>query len=412
MTPSQPSIGQTYVQLALAIGQHVPGYVDAYFGPPEWKAQVDAQEARPVPLLARDVAGLSAAIESDIGLDPQRKDFLTRQVRAMDTSLRILQGEKLSLVEEAEGFFDITPVWTDEAVFEDAHRALGELLPPGGSLMKRMSIRKKSTELSVAQAEEVCPFVLERLRSLTQERFPIPAEETFELKFVSDQPWGAYNWYLGHCHSRIEINTDVPLYIVGEPGLTGLLAHEAYPGHHTELANKETKLYQQAGYTEQCLSLLNAPSCVVSEGMATCALEVLMDEEEQVAWLSDELFPRAGFGHLDARQELAINKAQEKLAGVVPNAAFLLHEQGVDEGEVRDYIQEYGLLSEVVARKAVEFLSTPLYRSYAFTYYCGSELLRGLVEKTGHWDAWYTRLLTEPVTPHQIRHMSQPQLPT
>ena len=403
MTLSQLSIGQTYVQLALAIGQHVPGYVDSYCGPPEWKAQVDDQEARPIPALARDVAELSAAIESDTGLDPQRKDFLTRQVRAMDTTLRILQGEELSLVEEAEGFFDITPTWTDEAVFEDAHRALEELLPPGGSLMERMAIQKKSTELSVAQAEDVWPFVLERLRSLTRERFPIPAEETFELKFVSDQPWCAYNWYLGRSHSRIEINTDCPLYIVGGPGLTGLLAHEAYPGHHTELANKETKLYQQAGYTEQCLSLLNAPSCVVSEGMATCALEVLMDDEEQVAWLSDELFPRAGFGHLDARQELAINKAQEKLAGVLPNAAFLLHEQGVDAGEVRDYMQEYGLGSEVEAGKAVEFLSIPLYRSYAFTYYCGSDLLRLLYEKTGDRDDWHTRLLTEPVTPHQIR---------
>jgi hypothetical protein len=403
VSPSQTSIGQGYVQLALSIDQHVPGYVDAYFGPVEWKAQIGDQGARPVHVLAREVAELKAAIDDATDMQPQRKEFLARQVKAMHTGLRILQGERLSLVEETEGFFDITPAWTDEAVYKDAHQTLEALLPPGGSLSERMALRKKSTEISVAQTEKLLPFVLEHLHCLTRERFPIPEQESFELEFVSNQPWGAYNWYLGHCHSRIEINTDLPLHIVGLPGLTGLLAHEGYPGHHTELSNKETKLFQEAGYTEQCLSLINAPSCVVAEGMATCALEVLMSEEEQVAWLSDELFPRAGFGRLDARRELEISRAQRKLAGVLPNAAFLLHEQGVDAREVGDYIRKYGLESEVEVRKAVEFLSTPLYRSYAFTYYYGSEMLRTLFEKKGNRDHWYTRLLTEPVTPQQIR---------
>jgi len=400
MSPSQTSIGQKYVRLALSIGQHAPGYVDAYFGPAEWRAPADDQGVRPVHVLAREAAELGDAIDDDTEMGPQRRDFLTRQVRAMHTTLRVLQGERLPLIEEAEGFFDITPAWTDEAVFRDAHRTLEELLPPGGTLPERMALKKKSREISVEQTEKLLPFVLEHLRHLTRERFPMPQEETFELKFVSNQPWGAYNWYLGDCHSRIEINTDLPLYIVGLPNL---LAHEGYPGHHAELSNKDTRLFQEAGYTEHCVSLLNTPACVVSEGMATCALEVLMDEEVQAAWLSNELLPRAGFGHLNAQQELAIIKARGKLAGVLPNAAFLLHEQGADAREVGDYIQEYSLETEGEARKALEFLSIPLYRSYAFTYHRGSELVRGLFEKKGNRDHWYTRLLSEPVTPHQIR---------
>jgi hypothetical protein len=354
-------------------------------------------------VLAREAEELSAAIDDDTEMGPQRRDFLTRQVRAMRTTLRVLQGERLSLIEEVEGFFDITPAWTDEAVFRDAHRTLEELLPPGGTLPERMALLRKSREISVAQTEKLLPFALAHLRHLTHERFPMPQEETFELKFVSNQPWGAYNWYLGDCHSRIEINTDLPLHIVGAPGLTSLLAHEGYPGHHTELSNKDTRLFQEAGYTEHCVSLINTPACVVSEGMATCALEVLMNEEEQAAWLSNELLPRAGLGHLNAQQELAIIKAQIRMAGVLPNAAFLLHEQGVDAREVSDYIQKYGLGTEEEARKALEFLSTPLYRSYAFTYHRGSELVRDLFEKKGDRDYWYTRLLSEPVTPHQIR---------
>jgi len=400
MSPSQTSIGQKYVQLALSIGQHIPGYVDAYFGPAEWRAPTDDQGVRPVHVLAREAAELSAAIDDDTEMEPQRRDFLTRQIRAMRTTLRILQGERLPLIEEVEGFFDITPAWTDETVFRDAHRTLEELLPPDGTLPERMALLKRSREISVAGAEKLLPFVLAHLRRLTRERFPMPQEETFEIKFVSNQPWGAYNWYLGDCRSRIEINTDLPLHIVELPSL---LAHEGYPGHHTELSNKDTRLFQEAGYTEHCVSLINTPACVVSEGMATCALEVLMNEEEQAAWLSNELLPRAGFGHLNAQQELAIIKARVRLSGVLPNAAFLLHEQGTGAREVGDYIQEYGLVTEGEARKALEFLSIPLYRSYAFTYHRGSELVRGLFEKKGNRDYWYTRLLSEPVTPHQIR---------
>ena len=37
---SAESIVQEYVQLALAIDVHEPGYVDAYFGPAEWRQQV------------------------------------------------------------------------------------------------------------------------------------------------------------------------------------------------------------------------------------------------------------------------------------------------------------------------------------------------------------------------------------
>src|SRR5881396_4258871 len=32
-------IAEAYVKLVLAMGQHDPDYVDAYYGPPEWKKQ-------------------------------------------------------------------------------------------------------------------------------------------------------------------------------------------------------------------------------------------------------------------------------------------------------------------------------------------------------------------------------------
>jgi hypothetical protein len=42
---SMNSIAEQYVRLALAIGQHDPDYVDAYYGPPEWRPADDAKSS-------------------------------------------------------------------------------------------------------------------------------------------------------------------------------------------------------------------------------------------------------------------------------------------------------------------------------------------------------------------------------
>lgn len=397
---SSYNLAEKYVRLALAIDQHLPGYINSYNGTPEWKDRAISQGKRSLDELVAEASSLSTGISESKDLDIQRKDFLAHQVTAMQTSLHLLKGEKLSLVEETQGLYDITPTWTEETVFDEGHRILNELLPPGGTLQERMALRKKKLEIPTELAKEVVPFIKDHLRSLTRERYPLPAEEDFEVQYVNNQPWGAYNWYLGNCRSRVEINTDLPLHIHSLPDL---LAHEAYPGHHTELANKEKLLLQRAGYLENCLTLINTPSCVVSEGLADRALEALMNDNEQADWNARELFPRAGFTHVDALHEQTINQASRKLVGMNSNAAFLLHEQGTSVTEVRKYMQRFGLLTEEQSAKMVEFLSHPLYRSYIFTYHFGGEMLDQLVAKKGNLTGWFTRLLTELVTPQQIR---------
>ncbi|CAG0936026.1 hypothetical protein TFLX_04887 [Thermoflexales bacterium] len=400
MPPSDTIIAQRFVQLALALEQHLPGYVDTYFGPPEWKEQSIATGPRPIDQLAQEAADLAAAIKQEPTFDDQRRDYLGRQVTAMQTSLRLLQGEPLPLVEEVTLLYDITPTWVDEREFDEAHRRLDELLPPGDSLFERLSQHKQSIEITYAQAEPLLSIITERLRQLTRARFPLPDEESFELYPVTNQPWRAYNWYLGHGQSRIDINTDLPLHITD---LATTLAHEGYAGHHTELSIKEVRLLQAQGRPEHCLALINSPACVVAEGIAVQALDVLLSEEEQIRWHAEEIFPRAGYLHLDAVREHAIDRVMRELGSVWDNAAFLLHEQHQSTAEVSAYFQRYGLHRESEADKAVEFISDPVSRSYIFTYGYGGKLLDALFAAKGNAVQWFTRLLTEPVTPSQIR---------
>ena len=397
---SREIVGREYVRLALALDQHMPGYVDAYFGPPDWQEQAKTDGPRPLPELAQQASMLAVAIANADTLDNQRKEFLARHVLAMQTSLRLLQGERMALVDEVESLYDVRPTWVEEALFEETHHMLDDLLPSGNTLRERMALRKQALEVSVEQVKQVLPLIHQQLRHLSRERFPLPEDESLDFTFVQNQPWMAYNWYLGRCRSRIEINTDLPLYI---NDLADLVAHEAYPGHHTELSIKESQLVQQAGHVEHSLTLINAPSCVVSEGIATCALTTILSDEAWVAWHAEEIFPRAGLKHLDAQREHMIDHALEHLAGVGGNAAFLLYEQGAEAETVSNYLQHYGLLTEQEAHKRIEFLRSPLDRSYIFTYYWGKRMLKALFALKQERPYWYARLLTEAVTPTQIR---------
>ena len=394
------SISEEYLRLALAIDQHMPGYIDAYFGPPDWKEQVQRGGPHPLKELSRRADELAGAIAADGAMDSQRKDYLARQVRAMQTSLRLLAGEKMPLADEVELLYDIRPAWVDETVFEQAQRQLDELLPPGGTLQERMAARDKAMEISTGKARELLPVIHARLRDETRRRFPLPEQESFEFHFVTGQPWLAYNWYLGGGRSKIELNTDLPLR-AGR--LVSVVAHEAYPGHHTELCIKDSLLLQGQGRLEHSVVLLNSPACVVSEGIATNALSVIMPEDALQTWYAQEIFPRAGVDPSLAEGEPVISRLRQALSEARGNVAFQMHDRGVDDDALVRYLQRFELLAEPEARKAVAFIRTPLDRSYIFTYGGGRQLLASLFAAKRDVTRWYTRVLSEAVTPSQIR---------
>ena len=141
MSDTAMSIAERYVRLALATEAHVPGNVDAYYGPPEWREQIAAAGTCDIDELIAETEALAEALAA-ADMEQQRKDFLEPQVRAIRTTLHRAQGEPMTMTTEVEAIFDVRPTWTDEAIFEEGHRVLDELLPAGGTLTERMATRK------------------------------------------------------------------------------------------------------------------------------------------------------------------------------------------------------------------------------------------------------------------------------
>src|SRR5574339_1234201 len=193
---NHPHLDEEFVKLALAIDEHLPGYVDSYFGPDEWAQEAKRAGKLPLPDLTSRVGRLATEIAQSNEWDGQRKDFLARQVTAMQMSLRLLRGENVSLAEEAQALYDIQPVWKDEAYFIEYQKWLDESLSRGGSLSERLENWQKSIEIPMEKAGEILPFISSTLRELAHKKFDLPEDESFLVEYVSDQPWMAYNRYL------------------------------------------------------------------------------------------------------------------------------------------------------------------------------------------------------------------------
>ncbi len=387
------TISRLYIELAFAIEQYNQGYIDGYYGPDVWKsaAQRSLEElAVSAETLADMVNTLSEA---------DRRAFLVGQVHAMQASIALLRGEPIDYIDEVRRLYGIDPAYMPERIFDQAISALDALLPGEGDIAAREQAFRRQFEVPLERLDPLLDVISAELGRRTRARYQLPEHESFEIQLVRDQPWGGYNWYLGNAHSRIDINTDLPIRLHGLPDL---IAHEAYPGHHTEHAIKEEVLFRQQGRGEHAILLINAPECVVSEGIATRARSMVMDDSELRDWLNTDLAPLAGLQGADIDTMLEIGKARENLRWVAGNAAMLIHAQGASAAESAAYIERYGLARPEEARKQVQFLTHPNFRSYIFTYTYGGQLLDQLFA-TGSADQWFGRLLREPVTPGEIR---------
>jgi len=328
------------------------------------------------------------------GPAPARRHWLRAQALGLLTTARRLAGEPIGYADEVEACYGVRPSRVDESVLEEAHRRLDEVLPGSGPLADRLVAWRESHAVPVASLQPAIHSLADDLRQRTRSLFGLPEGEHVEFELVSGQPWSGFNYYLGDLRSRVAVNTDLPVL---STGLAHLVAHESYPGHHTEHSRKEVGLVRRRQWWEESIFLVGTPQCLLAEGLADLGLEVVMGRrpEEVVA------------GHLrplgiryDAEVVAAVSEAGEALGAVRQNAAFRLHEDDAGADTVTGEVARWGLLPWDRAAKAVEFLTHPTWRAYLTCYVEGLPLCRNFVRgDPGRFD----RLLSEQLTPDVLQ---------
>jgi hypothetical protein len=391
-------LSEEYVRLAFRLERLVPGFVDAYTGPPAVKEAALAGDAPDPVRLREEIKGLLIRV-ADADLPTSRIGYLGSQLGAMLAICRRLAGEEFSYEDEVRHLFDVEAARTPDAELDAAIAKLNEVVPGSGSLSDRMTAWRQQFRISPETALRLIDTIQPEIRRRTLTFVELPPGEEIEYRFVRNQPWSGYNWYLGGGKSRVELNTDLPLEA---NRLTDILCHEGYPGHHTEHTLKE-RLYLDQGYGEHAIQLINTPACIISEGIATLAEEVLLGQNEIIPFRHQYVYPVAGIT-VDPDREAAVRAATTALRGVPSNAALMLHADGRPEADVLAYLIAYGLMTEENARKRLAFITDPLWRAYIFTYHAGYDLLGPWLDAgpPSERQARFRVLLTEQVYPDLI----------
>jgi hypothetical protein len=369
-----------YLRLGLQAGRHVDGIVDAYFGPPGLAGE--AESAPPVP--PRDLADAAAALLVELS-----DGWLRDQVRGLHAFAATLAGEEIPYADEVEACYGVRPRRTAEDVYAAAHERLEELLPGAGPLAARHARWEESIRVPLERIEPTVAAVIGEARAQTRELVALPDGEGVVLEIVRREPWLAYCEYLGDVTSRISVNVDLPISALE---LLVLTLHETYPGHHTERCCKEEALVRGRGLLEETLVLVPTPQSLVAEGIATTAPRMLLEADDARA-LVDAVRREAGVS-LDLDHALAVDAALEPCRWAYLDAALLLHGEGAADDEVKEYMQQWGLVTPEVAAHMTRFLREPTSRTYVVTYLAGRDLCRAYV---GRDQARFRRLLTEQV---------------
>ncbi|WP_433601448.1 DUF885 domain-containing protein [Nocardia sp. CA-135953] len=389
-----------YLRLGLAFDRLEEGFVDAYTGDPALRREVENAPAPEPRELARRAAALRAEL-SGAGLPPQRSEFLDVHLRALECSGRKFAGDDIGFVDEVRAYFDVDIAPGDVEGYRDAHRQMDEVLPGDGPLAERVKAFRKADEIPPERLSVCVEAFSSALRERVRERYPLPDHEHVTYEVVGDKPWSGFNYYLGNYHSRVAINSDLEQHMAHLPGL---IAHEAYPGHHTEHCRKEAGLVAN-GQAEQTLFLVNTPQCLMAEGLADLALRSIVGS----GWgkWAQEIYADLGLRFEGERAE-QLSNASAELLGVRQDAALLLHDRRRDADEVAEFLQRWGLTTQERARQSLRFLSSPLWRAYISTYVEGYRLLGSWLDRAVDADDRadrFRRLLDEPLTPGALRTM-------
>jgi len=418
--PTSPNpmntIAERYVKLVLAVGQHDVDYVDAFYGPAEWKADA---ERRKLPLA--EIAAAADRLIADVPAVPDadradelvvlRHDYLKRQAEALRTRVRMLEGARLTFDEESQALYDAVAPVHPESYFADALKELERLLPGDAPLVDRYDAFRQSFIVPSNRLARVFDRAIAECRSRTLKHVQLPPEESFTVEYVTNKPWSGYNWYQGNYRSLIQVNTDLPIYI---DRAIDLACHEGYPGHHVYNALLEKHLVRDRGWTEFTVYPLFSPQSLIAEGTANYGIEVAFPGEERAAFERDVLYTEAGLDPSKAAAYARVQALVDRLAYAGNEAARAYLNGASDRKAATAWLSRYAMMSPVRAEQRTKFFDT--YRSYVINYNLGKDLVKQYVESRGgvasqpakRWDE-FSHLLASPRLPSGLRARSEPR---
>ncbi len=388
---------KSYICLGLRINKHIDGYVEHYYGPPELKKMVDIEEKRSPKKLLKDYQDLEKSLPNQ-GFEQKRYRFLSKTLTAVDTILRILNGESFPYLEQSKKLFDMKPVLYDDAFFLNLSSRADKLYKGEGTLTARINAYAKRRTIPSNMLKILYLKAIYIAQMQTKKVFHdlLPDKEEVVIKEVENQKWAMYNWYLGNYKSRIEIDINKIHFWTD---ILHLACHEAYPGHHTERSVREKLLFHNKNYFENLILLIYTPEMVISEGIGEIAEFVIFDPKESIKISLDEFCL-----NLENEDSLDVLIEQSKIKRgfrrFPSNLAYYKHVKGWKDEDLLKYSRNFDIIPENAIQPILNFISDDLWAPYSIIYQ-GERLI---TEKFGYQPSpkHFKSLLTNQTLPSDL----------
>ena len=398
-------VAEQYVRLVLTLGNHDKSYVDAYYGPPAWKAEAGDDRASPAELANRAerlLAALPENIEPAGDLQALRKHYLKTQLKAVAAHAHhIADASFRNFQEEAKALYDTEPPVQQYAEFDAVLAALDKALPGDEPLHLRVQAFREQYRIPEDKLDSVFKAAIDECKKRTEAKIQLLDNENFRLEYVQDKPWSGYNWYQGNAHSLIQINSGLPIHI---DRAVDLGCHEGYPGHHTYNALLEEKLVKDQGWVEYSVYPLFSPQSLIAEGTANYGIELAFPGDEKTRFEKETLYPLAGLDPAGAEkyQKVLDLLAQLKFAENIVAREYI--DGDIDRDEAIERFQKYTAMSPEKAAQRVQFVDT--YGAYVINYNWGKQLVKDYVENGAdsqdqRWQK-FSLLLSSPRLPSSL----------
>ena len=412
---SLDSAAKRYTLLVLQMGRHDADYVDAYYGPLEWKTEAASDS-----LSLGTIVTVADSLRGSLGDDaPQGSDamtilrhhFLRRQLSALVARANLMRGDTLTFDAESQALYDVVAPPVDEAVLQRSIARLDALLPGKGTVGERYEKFRQSFLVPSARVDTVFKTAIHEAQRRTRAHMALPDSESFTVEYVKDKPWGGYNWYAGSYHSLIQMNLDQPILV---DRALDLACHEGYPGHHVYNMLLEQALVNERGWKEFTVYPLHSPMSLIAEGTAVVAPEVAFPKAYRIAFERDVLFPLAGLDTSLYARYAKVRAAMDSLGAATLESTRRLLDKRMTREQAIAWNMRYAMSTRSRAEQSVRFGEH--YRSYVVNYTVGKQMVRAWLAANGGDEAhaekrWalYQQLLASPKLPGDLRGAAGPK---
>jgi len=386
--------------LALRIDKHIKGYVDFYFGPEKLRQIVDHESLTSPNTLLNDSNNLITQSRAQ-GYNKERERYIEKLLVAMKTSIEILIGSEISIKDQFIKLYDVDLQPAKESELDNLKEEFEDAYEGTGSLKERMNKLRITRKVPESKVFSFFKKAVDITKKQTKELFVdiLPKNERIIIDVVNSNEkvkWSCYNWYLGKNISRIEINPNYQMYWTS---FLKYSSHEAYPGHHTEFAIKEERLYCELNQFEHSILILQSPKLVISEGIANKAISILFSNYE-VAEIGLNEFCSAPLKEVSIEELELQDIVKAKIPLFWYNLAYHALVDRYDEKELMRYGKNLEIFSEEDLITGIERMSNPAHSNNAFMYYLGNNILQKFGDVPSLKN--FQKLLVNPILPSDL----------